>query len=379
MNTEIKDNIEVTKPPIASIGIIGWLRKNLFSSWSNTILTLLGIYILYSIIPSFISWAFIDASFVGSTKQECSKEGACWIFIKENLKLIFYGLYPSEELWRINSMYFILLLCGTYILIPNLKYKGWVGSFLLILFPILSVVMFSGGFGLETVETRLWGGLFLTLVIAGVGIVLSLPIGVMLALGRRSKLPVVSLLSTIFIEIWRGVPLITVLFMASNMFPLFMPEGVNFDKLIRALIGVMFFSAAYLAEVVRGGLQAMPKGQYEAAQAMGLSYWRMMALVILPQSLKMVIPAIIGSFIAIFKDTTLVLVIGLFDFLGIIQFVGTNPDWLGFSHEGYVFAAVIFWIFCFGMSRYSQNLEKKLDTGRSVSYTHLTLPTKRIV
>ncbi|MDG2416672.1 MAG: amino acid ABC transporter permease, partial [Pelagibacterales bacterium] len=305
-----------------------------------------------------------DASFVGSTKQECSKEGACWIFIKENLKLIFYGQYPSEELWRINSMYFILLVCGIYILIPNLKYKGWVGSFLLILFPILSVVMFSGGFGLETVETRLWGGLFLTLVIAGVGIVLSLPIGVMLALGRRSKLPVVSLLSTIFIEIWRGVPLITVLFMASNMFPLFMPEGVNFDKLIRALIGVMFFSAAYLAEVVRGGLQAMPKGQYEAAQAMGLSYWRMMALVILPQSLKMVIPAIIGSFIAIFKDTTLVLVIGLFDFLGIIQFVGTNPDWLGFSHEGYVFAAAIFWIFCFGMSRYSQNLEKKLDTGR---------------
>jgi|TARA_B110000003_G_scaffold247312_1_gene258296 general L-amino acid transport system permease protein len=364
MNTEIKDKIEVTKPPIASIGVIGWLRKNLFSSWSNTILTLLGIYILYSIIPSFISWAFIDASFVGSTKQECSKEGACWIFIKENLKLIFYGLYPSEELWRINSMYFILLVCGIYILTPNLKYKGWVGSFLLILFPILSVVMFSGGFGLETVETRLWGGLFLTLVIAGVGIVLSLPIGVMLALGRRSKLPVVSLLSTIFIEIWRGVPLITVLFMASNMFPLFMPEGVNFDKLIRALIGVMFFSAAYLAEVVRGGLQAMPKGQYEAAQAMGLSYWRMMALVILPQSLKMVIPAIIGSFIAIFKDTTLVLVIGLFDFLGIIQFVGTNPDWLGFSHEGYVFAAAIFWIFCFGMSRYSQNLEKKLDTGR---------------
>ena len=235
---------------------------------------------------------------------------------------------------------------------------------MLILFPILSVVMFSGGMGLETVETRLWGGLFLTLVIAGVGIVLSLPIGVMLALGRRSKLPVVSLLSTIFIEIWRGVPLITVLFMASNMFPLFMPEGVNFDKLIRALIGVMFFSAAYLAEVVRGGLQAMPKGQYEAAQATGLSYWRMMGLVILPQSLKMVIPAIIGSFIAIFKDTTLVLVIGLFDFLGIIQFVGTNPEWLGFSHEGYVFAAVIFWIFCFSMSRYSQRLEKKLDTGR---------------
>lgn len=355
---------EVSKPPIISIGFLAWLRKNLFSSTSNTLLTLIGVYLIYITMPALISWAFIDANFVGSTKEECSKEGACWIFIKENMKLIFYGLYPREELWRINTMYFILAVLGIYILIPNLKYKGWIGSFLLIIFPVLCVIMFSGGFGLETVESRLWGGLFLTLVIAGVGIVLSLPIGVMLALGRRSKLPVVSLLSTLFIEIWRGVPLITVLFMASNMFPLFMPEGVNFDKLIRALIGVMFFSAAYLAEVVRGGLQAMPKGQFEAAQANGLTYWRMMALVILPQSLKMVIPAIIGSFIAIFKDTTLVLVIGLFDFLGIIQFVGTNPEWLGFSHEGYAFAAAIFWIFCFSMSRYSQRLEKKLDTGR---------------
>jgi len=352
------------RPPVIELGIIGWFRKNLFSTWYNTVLTLLGFYLLYSIIPPLINWIFIDANFVGSTKDECTKEGACWIFIKQNLKLIFYGLYPTEELWRINTAYVMLLIAGIYLLIPNLKNKGWVGAFLLIPFPIICVYLFSGGVGLINVETRLWGGLFLTLVIAGVGIVLSLPIGVMLALGRRSKLPIVSLLSTIFIEIWRGVPLITVLFMASNMFPLFMPEGVNFDKLIRALIGVMFFSAAYLAEVVRGGLQAMPKGQYEASQAAGLTYWKMMALVILPQSLKMVIPAIIGSFIAIFKDTTLVLIIGLFDFLGIIQFVGTNPDWLGFSHEGYVFAAAVFWIFCFGMSRYSQNLEKKLDTGQ---------------
>ena len=352
------------KPPVIELGIIGWLRKNLFSTWYNTILTILGIYLLYSILPPLFNWIFFDANFVGSSKDECTKDGACWIFIKQNLKLIFYGLYPTEELWRINTAYVMLLIAGIYLLIPNLKYKGWVGAFLLIPFPIICVYLFSGGAGLTNVDTRLWGGLFLTLVIAGVGIVLSLPIGVLLALGRRSKLPIVSLLSTIFIEIWRGVPLITVLFMASNMFPLFMPEGVNFDKLIRALIGVMFFSAAYLAEVVRGGLQAMPKGQYEASQAAGLTYWKMMALVILPQSLKMVIPAIIGSFIAIFKDTTLVLIIGLFDFLGIIQFVGTNPDWLGFSHEGYVFAAAVFWIFCFGMSRYSQNLEKKLDTGQ---------------
>ena len=352
------------RPPVIELGIMGWLRKNLFSNWSNTLLTIFGFYILYLLIPPLVNWVFLEANFVGSTRDDCTNEGACWIFIQQNLKLIFYGLYPTEELWRINFVYVILVISGIYLLIPNLLYKGWVGAFLLIIFPIICVIMLSGGFGLEAVETRLWGGLFLTLVIAGVGIVLSLPIGVMLALGRRSKLPVVSLLCTIFIEIWRGVPLITVLFMASNMFPLFMPEGVNFDKLIRALIGVMFFSAAYLAEVVRGGLQAMPKGQYEASQAVGLTYWRMMSLVILPQSLKMVIPAIIGSFIAIFKDTTLVLVIGLFDFLGIIQFVGTNPDWLGFSHEGYVFAAAVFWVFCYAMSWYSQRLEQKLDTGR---------------
>ena len=351
-------------PPIIELGLMGWLRKNLFSSWSNSFLTILGIYLLYIIFPPLINWIFIEANFIGNTRDDCTNEGACWIFIRENIKLIFYGLYPNDELWRINIVYFILLISLVYLIIPNLKYKSLIGAFLLIIFPIICVIMLSGGFGLVTVETRLWGGLFLTLVIAGVGIVLSLPIGVMLALGRRSKLPVVSILCTIFIEIWRGVPLITVLFMASNMFPLFMPDGVNFDKLIRALIGVMFFSAAYLAEVVRGGLQAMPKGQYESSQAVGLTYWRMMALVILPQSLKMVIPAIIGSFIAIFKDTTLVLVIGLFDFLGIIQFVGTNPDWLGFSHEGYVFAAAVFWVFCYAMSWYSQRLEKKLDTGR---------------
>ena len=361
--SNLNDNI---KPPIVQIGFVGWLRKNLFSNWYNSLFTLLAVAFLTWYIPPILQWMFFDAIWSGESKSDCKVEGAgaCWIFISTNLKMIFYGFYPTEELWRINIMYFVLLIAGTYLLIPNLKYKGLVGVFLLIIFPVICVIFFSGGFGLETVETRLWGGLFLTLVIAGVGIVLSLPIGVMLALGRRSKLPVVSLLCTIFIEIWRGVPLITVLFMASNMFPLFMPEGVNFDKLIRALIGVMFFSAAYLAEVVRGGLQAMPKGQYESSQAVGLTYWRMMALVILPQSLKMVIPAIIGSFIAIFKDTTLVLVIGLFDFLGSIQLVGTNPEWLGFSTEGYIFCAAIFWVFCYGMSRYSQQLEKKLDTGR---------------
>ncbi|MGH7422024.1 MAG: amino acid ABC transporter permease [Candidatus Rokuibacteriota bacterium] len=213
------------------------------------------------------------------------------------------------------------------------------------------------------VETRLWGGLFITLVIAAVGIVGSLPLGIVLALGRRSHLPVVRGICVAFIEVWRGVPLITVLFMASNMFPLFMPEGVNFDKLLRALLGVVIFAAAYMAEVIRGGLQALPKGQYEAAAALGLGYWRMTGLVVLPQALKIVIPGIVNNFIGLFKDTTLVLVIGLFDFLGMAQAASSDAHWVGFAIEGYVFTGVGFWIFCFGMSRYSQRLERRLHTG----------------
>ena len=224
---------------------------------------------------------------------------------------------------------------------------------------------FFGGIrsAIPPVETPLWGGLFLTLVIGIVGVVGSLPIGIVLALGRRSSMPIVRSLCVAFIELWRGVSLITVLFMASVMFPLFLPEGMNFDKLIRALIGVLLFSAAYMAEVVRGGLQAIPRGQYEAAEALGLSYGKSMSLIILPQALKLVIPGIVNTFIGLFKDTTLVLIIGLFDLLGMVQLAGTNPKWLGFANEGYVFAAFGFWIFCFSMSRYSQHLEKKLHTG----------------
>ena len=244
------------------------------------------------------------------------------------------------------------------------SYKGALGVFLVFVFPLICVYLFhGGGFGLEEVETPLWGGLFLTLVIALTGIVMSLPVGVVLALGRRSNMPVVKSLCVVFIELWRGVPLITVLFMASVMFPLFMPEGVNFDKLLRALVGVIFFASAYMAEVVRGGLQAIPKGQYEAADALGLSYWKKMGLVILPQALKITIPGVVNTFIGLFKDTTLVLIIGLFDFLGMAQAVSTNPDWLGFYVEGYVFVAFGFWVFCFGMSRYSIYLERKLETG----------------
>ena len=242
--------------------------------------------------------------------------------------------------------------------------KAWIAFLLICFYPFIAFFLWFGdGFGLEYVETAKWGGLFLTLVVAGSGIAASLPIGIVFALGRQSNMPAIRTVSIAFIELWRGVPLITVLFMSSVMLPLFLPEGVNFDKLLRALIGVALFSSAYMAEVVRGGLQAIPRGQYEAAGAMGLGYWQMMRLIVLPQALKLVIPGIVNTFIGLFKDTTLVLIIGLFDLLGAVQLGLTDPKWLGMASEGYVFTAAVFWVFCFSMSRYSMYVERKLHTG----------------
>ena len=352
------------QPPASSIGFMGWLRNNLFSSKLNTVLTLISVYLLYIVIPPVLSWSFFDATWFGNSKEACQSDGACWVYISVWWKQIMYGRYPDAELWRIQTAYILGLIGLIPLLIPKVPKKKWISIYLLVLFPFAAYYLFSGGsLGLTTIETPLWGGLFLTLVIAITGIVASLPLGILLALGRRSNMPVIKSLCIVFIEFWRGVPLITVLFMASVMLPLFLPEGVNFDQLLRALIGVGLFSAAYMAETVRGGLQAIPKGQYEAAEALGLSYWKTMLFIILPQALKLVIPNIVSVFISLFKDTTLVSIIGLFDFLGMIQFANTNPDWLSFAIEGYVFAAVVFWIFCFSMSRYSQHLEKKLHTG----------------
>ena len=351
-------------PPTIEVGVIGWLRNNLFSSPLNALLTVFALGLLYLLVPPLVQWTLIDADWSGETREACTGAGACWVFIKFWFWNLIFGLYTPDERWRVALAFAILIVAAIPLFIPGFRHKPWLGAFLLIGFPVIAYFLFVGDvLGMPLVETTLWGGLFLTLVIAGVGIVLSLPLGVALALGRRSNMPIVRALSIAFIELWRGVPLITVLFMASVMFPLFLPEGVNFDKLLRALIAVALFSAAYMAEVVRGGLQAIPRGQYEAAQAVGLGYWRMMTFVILPQALKHVIPGIVNSFIALFKDTTLVLIIGLFDFLGMLQTVRSNPDWIGFAPEAYVFAAFVFWMFCFSMSRYSQHLERKLETG----------------
>jgi general L-amino acid transport system permease protein len=351
-------------PPPSTVGVVGWLRTNLFSNTTNTLLTIFAIYVIYLLVPPTISWTLINADFRGDSREACDSGGACWVFINARLSQFMYGFYPEAERWRIDSTFILLVVLMVPMFIESFRHKAWLGAFILFVYPVIGFYLLAGGsFGLVEVETPMWGGLSLTLIIAIVGIVGSFPIGLLLALGRRSKMPAVSAFCTGFIELWRGVPLITVLFMSSVMFPLFLPEGVNFDKLVRALVGVMLFSAAYTAETVRGGLQAIPKGQYEGAEALGLTYWKSMIFIILPQALKHVIPGIVGNFIGLFKDTTLVLIIGLFDFLGIVQAASTDPKWLGYSIEGYAFCAMVYWVFCFSMSQYSQSVERKLHTG----------------
>ncbi|PAU54519.1 amino acid ABC transporter permease [Pseudomonas sp. PIC25] len=351
-------------PPTMSVGVLGWLRANLFSNWFNTLLTLVAIYLIWLIVPPLLKWAFIEADWTGTTRADCTSDGACWVFIKQRFSQFMYGFYPAELRWRVDMAAWLAVIGAAPLFIRQMPRKAVYGLGFLVVYPLVAFWLLHGGFlGLEDVPTSRWGGLMLTLVIASVGIAGALPLGILLALGRRSNMPAIRVISVTFIEFWRGVPLITVLFMSSVMLPLFLPEGLSFDKLMRALIGVILFQSAYIAEVVRGGLQAIPKGQYEAAAAMGLGYWRMMGLVILPQALKLVIPGIVNTFIALFKDTSLVIIIGLFDLLNSIKQATTDPAWLGMATEGYVFAALVFWIFCFGMSRYSQHLERKLDTG----------------
>lgn len=354
-------------PPASTVGVLGWIRKNLFPSWYSGVVTVvLGYFIISNFIP-LIDWALFKADFIGESSADCSGEGACWVFIGTRFDFFIYGFYPESQFWRINILYFIfaILIVPQFFNAVSTRVKMVLGVLGVTVFPVLAFILMRGSetFGLEIIETNRWGGLTLTLVLAYVGIVAAIPIGILLALGRRSDMPLVRVLCVVFIEFWRGVPLITILFMASVMLPLFLPEGVSFDKLLRALIGITLFQSAYMAEVIRGGLQAIPKGQYEAAEALGLGYWRSMGLIILPQALKIVIPGIVNTLISLFKDTTLVLIIGLFDLLNAVQTTIIDPAWRNVAIEGYVFAAFLFWVFCFGMSRYSQQLERKLHRG----------------
>ncbi|MBL4614585.1 MAG: amino acid ABC transporter permease [Magnetovibrio sp.] len=351
-------------PPTASTGAVGWARANLFSTPLNTLMSLGAFYILYIALVPLLDWAIFSANFVGNDRNACLTGGACWAFIGNRLPIFTYGSYPATEYWRLDICFALLVFSFGPQFFDKFRYKMQLGIFSLTAFPVICFFLISGGsFGLSYVPTDKWGGLSLTLTLAYVGIVAALPIGIALALGRRSEMPVIRTFCIAFIELWRGVPLISVLFMSSVMLPLFLPEGMNFDKLLRALIGITMFQSAYMAEVIRGGLQAIPRGQYEAAQAMGMSYWKSMGLIILPQALKLVIPGIVNTFIALFKDTTLVLIIGLFDILATVESAITDPAWGAVATEGHVFVAMCFWVFCFSMSRYSQNLERKLHTG----------------
>ena len=341
------------------------INKSLNSNNFNAILTLIITFILIKYIPPILNWFIFDADFAGSTKQDCTSGGACWVFVKVWMKRFMYGMYPDAEQWRINLAFSILLISIGLIFILPLKYKNYIIIYLLFIYPIIALNLISGGvFGLKWIETGAWGGLSLTLIVSAFALIFCFPVGMFLALGRRSDLPAVRYCSIGFIELWRGVPLITVLFMSAVMFPMFLPDGTFMDKLMRVIIAITLFEAAYMAEVIRGGLQALPRGQYDAAKSLGMGYWRLHFLVILPQALKLVIPGIANTFLALVKDTPLIFVVGLLELAGMIGLAKTNPKWLGMAAEGYVFAGLVFWVICYAMSRYSQNLEKKLSTER---------------
>src|SRR5713226_6956413 len=352
------------KPPAATLGAIGWLRTNLFNSISNTLLTLLAFYLIVVLVPPLFRWMFIDSTWIASSGKDCrASAGACWAFIGEWYRFILFGRFPYAEQWRPLIVIFIFIA----MFLASCDRRLWGGKLIAIWLgggALAIALMFGGFLGMTYVETSLWNGLPLTLILAVFGMLFAFPLAILLALGRRSPMPAVHSLSVAYIELIRGVPLITILFMASVMLPLFLPTGTTIDKLLRAQIAVILFAAAYLAEIIRGGLQAIPKGQYEAADALGLSYARKMRLIILPQALTMVIPPLVNTFIGTFKDTSLVIIIGLLDLLGTANNSLNDANWRGFYWEAYIFIGLIYWFFCFFMSKYSQYLERDLNKAR---------------
>jgi general L-amino acid transport system permease protein len=370
-----RDMLAQQAAPSNTKGVAHWVRANLFATPFDTVLTLVAMLAIAWFVPPMLKWLFVDAVWTGTDRAACATlaqggtlpdgwSGACWAFVNAKFEQFLYGRYTIDQRWRVDIVAVIGIILLVPLLIPSAPRKGLNAALLFGVFPIFAFFLLVGGsFGLTHVETPLWGGLLVTLVLSFVGIAVSLPLGILLALGRRSNLPIIKFICVVFIELVRGVPLVTVLFMASVMLPLFLPEGVTFDKLLRALIGVALFASAYMAEVIRGGLQAMPKGQYEGADALGLTYWQKMRLIILPQTIKLVIPGIVNTFIGLFKDTSLVYIIGMFDLLGIVRQNFSDANWATpvTASTGLVFAGAVFWVFCFSMSRYSMFMERRLD------------------
>jgi general L-amino acid transport system permease protein len=360
--------IAAQPPPSISVGLVGWLSSRLFNGVLGSFLTLVCLALIVAVLRPTLDFLLFDAIWHGSGRDAClgAGAGACWPFIGAKLNLFLYGFYPRAEQWRVDLTAVLGAALLAPLLLPRLPYKRANALAFFGVYPVVAFFLLVGGLGLPEVETRQWGGLLVTLVISFTGIIGSLPLGILLALGRRSTMPAVRTLSIIFIEFWRGVPLITVLFFATYMLPLFLPGQWLTDGLLRVLIGVVLFSAAYLAEVVRGGLEAIPRGQFEAAMALGLGYWRMMGLVVLPQALRLVIPGIVSSFISLFKDTTLVQIVAIFDLLGQVRGAFADPNWAAPTtlFTGFAFAGMIYFAFCFAMSRYALFTERRLRAPR---------------
>lgn len=353
----------VPAPERSALGPFGWARAKLFNTPRNTVLSLLCLALLAYVVPRLLDWALFSATFTGTSDLCRQGEGACWAIIQVKHRLILFGTYPYEEQWRpfLASALFLAMLVLSAI---RRCWRPWLAGAWAICLVAMAGLMWGGLFGLTYVENDRWGGLPITLMLAIFAIVLSFPLSILLALGRQSELPAIRAVCTGFIELMRGVPLVSVLFMASVMFPLFLPEGVTVDKLLRALVGLTLFTAAYLAEAIRGGLQAIPRGQYEAADALGLSHWHKVTFIIMPQALRLVIPPIVNQFISCLKDTSLVTIVGLFDLLTAAKVSMTDPEWRPFFVEAYIFVALIYWVICYAMSKYSQWLERTLNASR---------------
>jgi general L-amino acid transport system permease protein len=352
---------EGMKAPIIRIGVVQWMKANLFNGVFNSILTIVTLLLLYKVVPPFVKWAFIDSLWLSSAEQCRAGSGACWSIIPANIRFILFGFYPHELHWR--PLIAMIMLVGLLLYSKNRDHWNkslgyiWIAGLL-----IMGILMRGGLLGLTPVQSDQWGGLPLTLMLSFFGMIAAYPFGVLLALGRRSKMPAVKTICILYIELIRGVPLISLLFMSAVLFPLFFPEGLTVNKIIRAQAAIIMFTAAYIAEVVRGGLQAITRGQYEAAESLGLNYVQKMRLIILPQALKIVIPPSVGILISAFKDTSLVVIIALYDVLKTTKSVLANPSWMGFSPEAYLFVALIYFVCCFAMSNYSRRLERELHT-----------------
>ena len=351
-------------PPVATEGVLPWLRRNLFADWKNTLGTLVVLALLVVYVPPLLDWVVFNAVARpdNAACRELEYAGACWGVVAEKYRLILFGRYPYDEQWRplVATGLMIALLAASC-------YRGFWSRWLIVAWAAVLaaffMLMMGGVLGLSHVETARWGGFPLTIMLSTIGLATAFPLAIAVALGRRSRLPGIRTLCVLYVELIRGVPLISVLFMASFMFPLFMPAGMTIDVLLRVQVGITLFAGAYLAEVVRGGLQALPRGQYEAAQSLGLTYWQTTRKIVLPQALRLVVPAIMNTFIGAFKDTSLVTIVSLYDLTGALQLALGDADWRKFFLEGQLFVAAIYFIFCFAMSRYSQWVERHLNTG----------------